>query len=62
MADGSTSWNCSVAMAEYMGTDRVLDNAIAEFSMRYSRQNTQDYAHFTQAIEDGQLPVADSGY
>ncbi|HQR79263.1 MAG TPA: DUF2252 domain-containing protein [Actinomycetota bacterium] len=62
MARGHARSGDPVAMAEYMGTDRVLDNAIAEFSMRYSRQNTQDYAHFTQAIEDGQLPVADSGY
>ena len=40
----------------------VLDDAIAEFSMRYSRQNEQDYAAFTDAIADGVLPVARKGY
>jgi hypothetical protein len=45
-----------------MGRSTVLDDAIAQFCMRYAKQNTEDYARFTQAIDDGELPVADSGY
>jgi uncharacterized protein (DUF2252 family) len=62
MARGHARSGDPIAMAEYMGRSTVLDDAIAQFCMRYAKQNTEDYARFTQAIDDGELPVADSGY
>jgi uncharacterized protein (DUF2252 family) len=62
MARGHARSGDPVAIAAYMGDTAQLDDAIAEFSMRYSRQNTRDYAAFTDAIADGVLPVAQKGY
>ena len=45
-----------------MGTGTELDEAVAEFAMRYAAQNHTDYAAFEQAIRDGVLPAAETGY
>jgi len=62
MARGHARSGDPITIAAYMGDTAELDEAIAEFSMRYSRQNEQDYAAFSEAIADGVLPVAESGY
>ncbi len=59
LARGHARSGDSVAIAAYTGTSSKLDNAIAEFSIRYARQNLEDYAAFQQAIRDGILPVAE---
>ena len=44
-----------IAIAEYLGTDDTIDNAIADFSTRYSDQNQRDYDTFVKAITDGRI-------
>ena len=44
-----------VAIAEYLGTDDTIDNAIADFSTRYADQNQHDYDTFVKAIADGRI-------
>ena len=36
-----------IAIAEYLGTDGAVDNAIADFSARYADQNQRDYDAFS---------------
>lgn len=58
LARGHARSGDPVAMSAYMGASSKLDDAIAEFSMRYAEQNLRDYAAFKQALADGVLPVA----
>jgi len=44
-----------IAIAEYLGNDDTLDNAIADFSARYADQNQRDYDTFVKAITDGRI-------
>ena len=44
-----------IAIAEYLGTDDAVDNAIADFSTRYANQNQRDYDTFVKAIADGRI-------
>jgi uncharacterized protein (DUF2252 family) len=44
-----------IAIAEYLGTDGTVDNAIADFSARYADQNQRDYDSFVKAIADGRV-------
>jgi len=44
-----------IAIAEYLGTDNTLDNAIADFSVRYADQNQRDYDRFVKAIANGRI-------
>ena len=44
-----------IAIAEYLGTDDTIDNAIADFSTRYANQNQRDYESFVKAIADGRI-------
>jgi hypothetical protein len=44
-----------IAIAEYLGTDETVDNAIADFSARYADQNQRDYDSFVKAIADGRI-------
>jgi uncharacterized protein (DUF2252 family) len=44
-----------IAIAEYLGTDDTVDNAIADFSARYADQNQRDYDTFVKAISDGRI-------
>jgi uncharacterized protein (DUF2252 family) len=44
-----------IAIAEYLGTDDTLDNAVADFSVRYADQNQRDYDRFVKAIADGRI-------
>lgn len=62
LARGHARSGDSVAIAAYVGNSAKLDNAIAEFSMRYAAQNLRDYATFTEAIAEGTLPCASEGY
>jgi uncharacterized protein (DUF2252 family) len=59
MARGHARSGDPVAISAYMGTSAKLDDAIAEFSMRYAQQNLKDYAAFQRAVQDGVLPVSD---
>ncbi|HPE11678.1 MAG: DUF2252 domain-containing protein [Actinobacteria bacterium] len=62
MARGHARSGDPIAIAQYMGTGTELDEAVAEFAMRYAAQNHTDYAAFEQAIRDGVLPAAETGY
>ena len=44
-----------IAIAEYLGTDDTVDNAIADFSTRYADQNQRDHDTFIKAIADGRI-------
>lgn len=44
-----------VAIAEYLGKNDSFDQAIAEFSLRYAKQNKQDFEAFTAEIEAGRI-------
>ncbi|HUO47674.1 MAG TPA: DUF2252 family protein, partial [Acidimicrobiales bacterium] len=46
-----------IALAEYLGNKPVFDQAVVEFASAYADQNERDYAEFTQALDDGVLPV-----
>jgi len=46
-----------IALAEYLGTKPVFDNALCDFAKAYADQNERDYAEFVQAVDDGVLPV-----
>ncbi len=61
LARGHARSGDPVAISAYMGRSAKLDDAIAEFSVRYARQNLEDYAQFKDAIADGRLPVAEEG-
>ncbi|MCB0920217.1 MAG: DUF2252 domain-containing protein [Actinobacteria bacterium] len=61
LARGHARSGDATAIAAYAGTSSKLDDAIAEFSMRYAVQNLADYAAFKGAIQDGRLPIAESG-
>lgn len=43
------------AIAAYLGKGDIFDRAIAEFAMRYSRQNEEDFKVFTSEIESGRI-------
>jgi uncharacterized protein (DUF2252 family) len=44
-----------VAIASYMGTSRVLDDAIADFALAYADQNERDHAALVAAIESDRV-------
>jgi uncharacterized protein (DUF2252 family) len=44
-----------IAIAEYLGTDDTVDNAIADFSARYADQNQRDYDSFVKAVAVGRI-------
>jgi uncharacterized protein (DUF2252 family) len=44
-----------VAIAEYIGGDDRLDQAITEFSARYADQNSRDHDSFVKAAADGRI-------
>ncbi|MEU8530237.1 DUF2252 domain-containing protein [Streptomyces sp. NPDC048629] len=47
-----------IAIAGYLGTSDVFDRAVAEFAMRYTAQNADDYAALTAAIAAGVIAAA----
>lgn len=47
------------AISGYLGKGNVFDEAMAEFGVRYARQNREDHAAFAAAIEDGRLEAAE---
>jgi uncharacterized protein (DUF2252 family) len=59
LARGHARSGDAVSLSAYMGRSSRLDDAIAEFSMRYAAANLRDYEAFRQAILDGRLPVAE---
>ena len=44
-----------VAIAQYLGKNDKFDQAIAEFSVRYAKQNREDFKAFTAEIEAGNI-------
>ncbi len=50
----------SVAIAGYLGTSGVFDQALATFAETYADQNERDYEAFTEAVESGRV-VAQRG-
>lgn len=44
-----------VAIAEYLGKNDSFDQAIVEFSLRYSKQNKDDYRAFMAEIDAGRI-------
>jgi uncharacterized protein (DUF2252 family) len=49
-----------IAIASYLGTGDVFDQAIATFSETYADQNERDYQALKQAVEDGRI-TAETG-
>ena len=46
-----------IAIAEYLGQDTDFENAIADFSNAYARQNQRDFEAFIDAIARGMIPT-----
>jgi uncharacterized protein (DUF2252 family) len=44
-----------IAMAAYLGTGTVFDDAIAEFAAVYADQNERDYAALARAVKSGRI-------
>jgi uncharacterized protein (DUF2252 family) len=44
------------AIAGYLGSSDVFDEAIADFAASYADQNERDYAALVEAIKSGRLP------
>ena len=44
-----------VAIAAYVGSDKVFPKALAEFAVAYAEQNRADFQAFQRAIADGRL-------
>jgi hypothetical protein len=44
------------AIAGYLGSSDVFDEAIADFAAAYADQNERDYAALLDAIKSGRLP------
>ncbi len=44
-----------VAIAAYLGSSTVFDEAIGDFAEVYADQNERDFAHFKQAITSGRI-------
>ncbi|MCB0862911.1 MAG: DUF2252 domain-containing protein [Solirubrobacterales bacterium] len=44
-----------VGIADYLGKNDSFDQAIAEFSLRYAKQNNEDFKAFTAEIEAGKI-------
>ncbi len=42
-------------MASYLGGGSAFDEAIADFAVAYSEQNSKDYAALQQAVKDGRI-------
>jgi uncharacterized protein (DUF2252 family) len=47
----------AVAIAGYLGTSRVFDQALAAFAEEYAEQNERDYNALQQAAETGRIDV-----
>ncbi|MGS0688142.1 DUF2252 domain-containing protein [Nakamurella sp. GG22] len=45
----------AVAISEYLGTDAVFEEAIADFSEKYAEQNEKDFEAFTDAVSSGRI-------
>jgi hypothetical protein len=45
----------AVAIAGYLGTSRVFENALAEFGELYADQNERDYDALKQAVASGRV-------
>ena len=50
-----------VAIASYLGTGDVFDDAIATFAERYADQNETDFRQLRAAIASGRIETADEG-
>ena len=44
-----------IAIAAYLGTDAVVDNALAEFAEKYADQTERDHAALAAAVRDGRV-------
>ncbi|MFJ4482546.1 DUF2252 domain-containing protein [Streptomyces longwoodensis] len=60
LARGHARSGHRAAIAAYLGDDDSFDRAVAAFALAYARQTREDYAAFTEALEDGRLPSAPS--
>lgn len=49
-----------VAIAGYLGTSHVFDQAVTEFADRYADQNESDYHKFLEKAESGEWEVAEN--
>ena len=60
LARGHARSGDRVAIAAYLGSGRVFDEAIADFSAAYADQNLADYETFKGAVDSGRL-TAETG-
>jgi len=49
----------AIAIAGYLGSSDIFDNAVTEFAITYADQNDRDYAAFIAAIDNGQIEAVD---
>ena len=45
----------SAAIAGYMGSSEVFDEAVTEFAVEYADQAERDYRLFVKAVREGQV-------
>ena len=50
-------WDDRVAIATYLGSADVFDQAIADFAAAYADQNERDYEALAKAVKSGRLPA-----
>lgn len=58
LARGHARSGDPIAISAYAGKSAVLDSAITDFAVTYSKQNKKDYQAFLSAIESGRLAVS----
>jgi hypothetical protein len=46
-----------IAIAAYLGTSDVFDQAVARFAASYADQNERDHAALAAAVSSGRLPA-----
>jgi len=52
----------SAAIAGYMGTGEVFDEAITEFAVQYADQAERDYKLFVKAVREGRIQATTEAY
>ncbi len=58
LARGHARSGDRIAIAAYLGSTEICDDAIADFAARYARQNQCDFEAVRDAVADGRLGAA----
>jgi uncharacterized protein (DUF2252 family) len=57
LARAHARWGDRVAIASYLGSGDLFDEAVADFSAAYADQNERDYQALARAVKTGRLPA-----